>query len=160
MGERTVRFKMPLTAGHTPLSRCLRRICLRASMRSQFPTVPLPLPRRPRFTCSAKEQASSRRRRYAPRFASPFGFLRDVALLLRPRNDTGSRGSETETLSPLVNALFPSQRDALFPLIESTRGCHGGRSVVSGALRGATRRSPRGNDDRSSSPPTPSSRTV
>lgn len=29
--ERTVRFKMPLTTSHTPLSRCLQRIYLRAS---------------------------------------------------------------------------------------------------------------------------------
>lgn len=34
--EKTVRFKMPLTTGHTPLSRCLQRICLRAPMRPQF----------------------------------------------------------------------------------------------------------------------------
>lgn len=37
--EETVRFKMPLTADHTPLSRCLRRICLRAPMRPQFSLV-------------------------------------------------------------------------------------------------------------------------
>lgn len=37
--EKSVRFKMPLTTGHTPLSQCLQRICLRAPMRPQFSAV-------------------------------------------------------------------------------------------------------------------------
>lgn len=68
--EKTVRFKMPLTTGHTPLSQCLQRICLRAPMRRQFSAV-FPTASRPRlytrreinvsYMLSASPQCASRR---------------------------------------------------------------------------------------------------